>query len=85
MTKLVLFEENCYGCKMCEMACSFHHTGRFSLAHSSLSVRMSHDKTRVSFILDSSCDFCKNEEIPFCVNYCQYGALKGEKKENGEG
>jgi Fe-S-cluster-containing hydrogenase component 2 len=82
VTKLKFLQEYCYGCKMCEIACSFHHTGCFGLAHSSIHISMDHDKAAGDFNIDSSCDSCENERIPFCIEYCQYGALEAEREEN---
>jgi len=84
LLNLDISEESCYGCKMCELACSFHHTGTFSLVHSSLKITRSNDETRITLTLEDSCDFCGNEKIPLCVKYCEYGALKAEKVDNGQ-
>lgn len=85
MLSLVISEKNCYGCKMCQLACSFHKTGTFSLAHSCLNINRSDEETRITLTLEDSCDFCENEMGPLCVKYCLYGALKVEKEDNGQG
>jgi len=66
----------CYGCRTCELACSFHHGRVFSPELSSIKVFRNNQTGEISLSVDSSCDSCKGETQPLCVEYCVYGALK---------
>lgn len=68
--------ELCYGCRTCELACSFHHVGVFSTKHSSIRISKSNRTGVINWDLSSSCDDCEKEERPLCVKYCSYGALE---------
>ena len=66
----------CFGCRTCELVCSFHHAGVFSPELSSIGVIRCNRTGKVEWSVDSTCDSCIGEVKPLCVNYCQYGALK---------
>lgn len=68
----------CKGCRACELACSFHHSGRRSFSPSASSTRVSRDNdtAEITIAIDSSCDLCSGEEQPLCVKYCVYGARR---------
>jgi carbon-monoxide dehydrogenase iron sulfur subunit len=68
--------ERCYGCRTCELACSFHHKAVFAPELSSIKVSKSNQTGIVKWDKDSSCDSCVGEEKPQCVKYCFYGALQ---------
>jgi len=68
-------KNKCYACKTCELACSYHHTGAFQPANSSISVERDHLNGEWTWTLNSSCDLCKNESEPLCVKYCFYNAI----------
>ena len=77
--QVVTFEmPSCGGCSTCELACSFHHTGEFSPAHSSLKIqnKPGEEGYRV-LIVDKSdgqqrvCDACQDLDVPLCVEYCR--------------
>ena len=74
--KITLDTEACYGCRTCELACSFHHKGVFSPELSSIRVSNNCLTGEIQSSIDSTCDFCKGEAQPLCVEYCLYGALK---------
>jgi Fe-S-cluster-containing hydrogenase component 2 len=76
MLKIISNPDRCYGCRTCELACSFHHTGLFSPESSSITVRKSNQTGTIKWRLDSSCDSCAGEEEPLCVKYCSYKALE---------
>ena len=67
--------KNCYACKTCELACSYHHTGTFQPSISSISVERDHLNGEWKWTLSDSCDLCQNEKEPLCVKYCVRGAL----------
>ncbi len=69
---------SCGGCSTCELACSFHHTGEFSPANSSLKIKRKPGEEGYQVeILDKSggsrqsCDACQDLDVPLCVEYCR--------------
>lgn len=68
--------EACYGCRICELACSFHHERAFSPEASSIRISRDNQNGEIGLSIDSTCDLCKGEAQPLCVEYCIYGALK---------
>ncbi len=83
MPKILTNEKVCSACRMCEMACSFHHKGVFSPESSSIKVFRDNIEGEIGLAIDSTCDLCPGEERPLCVKYCVYGALRRGK--NGDG
>jgi anaerobic carbon-monoxide dehydrogenase iron sulfur subunit len=65
----------CYGCRVCELMCSFHHNETFSPAGGSIAVWKNNGNGKISWVRDSSCDNCDGEDTALCVKYCPYGAL----------
>ena len=68
----------CGGCRTCEMACSFHHTGNFVPAASSLKIVEKKDGPGYTVFLREAedgegyvCDGCKALDHPLCVDYCR--------------
>jgi len=68
---------NCAGCRTCELACSFHHTGEFNPEVSSIKITDKDDES--GFIINLfeqsdgyaiPCDGCEDLELPLCVQYC---------------
>ena len=78
--KIIRDTEACHGCRTCELVCSFHHGRVFSPELSSIRVSRNNRTARIGWFIDSTCDSCKGEEKPLCVEYCAYGALKGLSK-----
>ena len=74
--KIVRDAKECYGCKTCELICSFHHGRVFSPELSSIKVSRNNRTAQIGWFIDSTCDSCKGESQPLCVKYCAYGALK---------
>jgi Fe-S-cluster-containing hydrogenase component 2 len=77
----------CTGCLICELACSFHHTRKYSRRHSSIKVKklifategkaeitLSHGKD----CWDPVCDLCKGENGPSCILNCPEDVLRLE-------
>ena len=79
MSKVLRNAEACYGCRTCELACSFHHKRVFSPELSSVKVTRNHRNGEIGWSIDSTCDSCAGESHPLCVAYCIYGALKEVK------
>lgn len=68
---------SCGGCRTCEMACSFKHTGEFKPAFSSLKVLDKSDGTGFQVRLlevtsheGYACDGCPELEEPLCEQFC---------------
>ena len=69
----------CGGCKTCEIACSFHHTGAFGPSHSSIRILPHEEGTGYKIcILEAdtnehikACDSCNGLDLPLCVEYCK--------------
>ena len=74
--KILRNSERCYGCRTCELACSFHHKGVFAPELSSIRITKSNQTGIISWHMDSSCDLCVEEDQPLCAKYCSYGALQ---------
>jgi ferredoxin len=69
--------EKCTGCRNCEIACSYHHTGNFSRKAGSIKVERLEKEGKFRIILwlqnqdgRLGCDGCG-----FCLNYCPPIAL----------
>ena len=84
----------CGGCRTCELACSYHHTGEFTPARSSLKVAEKKDGPGYFISLKEegdregfACDGCAGLDIPLCVEYCRevddlYKILQDFEKKN---
>jgi len=76
MKAIVSDISKCYGCRACELACSWHHHGVFSPALSDIQVSRNNRTGVIKLSIDnSSCDLCDAEEEPLCIKYCAYEAL----------
>ena len=73
---IVLDSKACYGCRTCELVCSFHHTRAFSPEAASIKIVRHNETGEVSWSIDATCDLCHGESQPYCVQYCLYGALR---------
>lgn len=79
LLKIVIDNGACYGCRICELACSFHHERVFSPELSSIRVSTNNRTGEIEWSVSSTCDSCKGEAQPLCFEYCVYGALKEVK------
>jgi Fe-S-cluster-containing dehydrogenase component len=68
---------SCGGCRTCELACSFKHTGKFAPAVSSLVIADKQGGVGFTVSLAErneekrlACDGCRGQTIPLCVQYC---------------
>lgn len=66
----------CYGCRACQLICSFHHTGEFNPDKGSIKVTRNYVDGTITWSLDSTCDGCVNEKAPLCIKYCAYNAIE---------
>jgi len=80
--------ENCMGCLICEMACSFHHVRKFSRNFSSIKVNKSiYDKDCQIKICYHDveckyiCDLCSGEKFSLCIRLCPEDVFKLERQE----
>lgn len=73
----------CTGCLRCELACSFHHSGRtcFQPERSSVRVSRSNVDKSIRIALDDTCDGCSGENFLLCVRACVFNALGSPEKE----
>ena len=69
---------SCGGCRTCEIACSFKHTGEFKPSASSIKILDREDGLgfRVCLFENSTeksnaCDGCANLDEPLCLQYCE--------------
>lgn len=69
----------CTGCRMCELACSFHHKGVFSPESSSVRVSRNNRTGEIGLSIDATCDLCQREKQPQCIKSCCFGALEEVK------
>ena len=81
MSRIVRDAAHCYGCKSCQLVCSFHHTASFWPEKSSIQVTRNPQTGVVKWTIDGTCDVCKREEKPLCVKFCSYAALRMSSKE----
>ncbi len=72
----------CYGCRVCELVCMYHHRGVFALEGGSIKVYKENRTGKITLSIDSTCDLCGEKDQPLCVHYCSYKALRvhGERK-----
>jgi len=71
----VISSAECTGCRSCEVACSFHHSGAFGLSNSSITVRRDDQSGEIALSLASDCDGCRGETIPLCIKFCRREVL----------
>ncbi len=69
---------SCGGCRTCEIACSFHHTGEFRPSASSIRIMTKPDGYGFRIVLlekddgeSKACNFCTDLAVPMCVDYCK--------------
>jgi Fe-S-cluster-containing hydrogenase component 2 len=75
----MIFEmDECGGCRTCELACGYHHTGIFNPSQSSLHI-INRSDNKPGFLVQihpnkegnsQGCDGCVELEQPLCVRYC---------------
>ena len=76
VNKILTNAKKCYGCRTCELVCSFHHEGAFSPEVSSIKISRDNLNGEIELAITPTCDACRGESRPLCVRYCLYGALE---------
>jgi Fe-S-cluster-containing hydrogenase component 2 len=76
--RIEIVPELCVGCRTCELACSFHHSGSMAPELSSVQVRRSNRTAAISWQVLPSCDLCAAETEPLCAKYCGADAIRVE-------
>lgn len=69
---------SCGGCRTCEMACSFHHTGEYTPSVSSIKI-LEKESGAGYFVLITeksgpegfACDLCAGLARPLCIQVCR--------------
>jgi len=68
---------NCGGCRTCELACSFKHTGTYNPEVSSIQILDNPDAPgfQIRLVENSdgtrfACDLCSGSDAPVCLEYC---------------
>jgi Fe-S-cluster-containing hydrogenase component 2 len=75
----MIFEmPSCGGCKTCEMACSYKHSGEFKPEISSIKILEKENELGYSVLIvetdadeKRACDNCNEQVIPLCVQFCE--------------
>jgi len=80
--KIIIHQEKCTGCRLCELVCAYHHEKIFSRKISSISVRRLERRGEFEITIYEkgkngrfACDLCTGEKQPLCVKFCLPGAL----------
>ena len=72
---IIINSENCVGCLLCQMRCSFRFTKRFSFSDARIEIEWNEKQCCYKINLSNGCDRCG-----LCVASCVYGALTLNKK-----
>ncbi len=73
---LLVDAQRCTACRSCELACHYHHTGRFGTTRSSVHVQYEADSSGLSITFDRTCNECPDEDVPLCAQFCGPGAIQ---------
>ena len=68
---------SCGGCRTCELACSFHHTGEYNLANASFKIVVAKNGDGHDVVFPEppgeqmfQCDGCVGFDTPYCMSVC---------------
>jgi len=70
---IILYPDNCTGCRRCQLACSFQKTGKFQPDAAVIRIVFTETERRVEIGAD-----CR--ECGVCADSCLYGALEKRRK-----
>ena len=75
-------QDRCTGCQACVLACSYHHSKKFSLTDgSSIKIFRNNQDGKIKIDYDqTTCDMCLDEEIPLCMQFCAIEAIQFTRK-----
>jgi len=73
--KIITNSDNCVGCRLCQMRCSFRFTKSFSFSDARIDIDWNEEQCLYDIKLSDECDRCG-----LCVASCVYGALTLEKE-----
>ena len=72
---IITDSENCVGCRLCQMRCSFRFAKRFSFSDARIDIEWNEEQCRYDINFNEGCDNCG-----LCAGSCVYGALTLERK-----
>lgn len=75
---LMVIEELCNGCRLCEMACSFMHSKEYNPSKSNIKIIKVEDQginIPVLSCVPANCPELSSAKMPRCVEICPTGAL----------
>ena len=72
---LYMDTSRCTGCRSCELACSYHHIKAFNPYFSSIKIYRDSQDAHIEYTFLDTCDLCKTDKFPACVDACSPGAL----------
>jgi Fe-S-cluster-containing dehydrogenase component len=72
---IIINSENCVGCRLCQMRCSFRFTKRFSFSDAKIDIDWNEEQCRYDVSLNEECNCCG-----LCVASCVYGTLTLKKE-----
>jgi Fe-S-cluster-containing hydrogenase component 2 len=78
-SEMIFDMPTCGGCRTCEIACSYHHTGEFKPSVSSIKILDKKDESpgRLVLLVEEDdgqsipCDGCQGLEEPLCIEACE--------------
>jgi len=74
--KIIIYEEHCTGCRICQMICSWANEGEFHPAKSLIEIEGKNELgAHFSIRYDHNCNNCG-----LCATYCTSKALVKEKR-----
>lgn len=65
----------CTGCRACEVACGFRRTKEMDPSRSCIRAQKDQTTGKMKITISESCDLCRDQEVPFCLQVCQPRAL----------
>lgn len=76
--KINISEENCTGCRICQMICSWANEGGFYPSRSFITIESSDNEARFRVRIGEGCKNCG-----LCSTYCTSKALVKERRQPG--
>jgi len=74
--KVEIDNAKCTGCKLCQMVCSYHQTGFFTLERSCIRISIDNGTGSIQTTIDPECcDMCPEDDLPLCMKFCPPRAI----------